>query len=55
MTPILPATTLPPNVAHFVVDQEVREESLVKAMTSPSDPSETFLWLYARMREDERG
>jgi hypothetical protein len=48
ITPILPTTSMPPNVAHVVVDQEVREASLVKAMTSPSDPTETFLWLYAR-------
>ena len=46
-TPILPANSLPQNVAHFVVDQEVGKDSLVKAMTSPSDPLETFVWLYA--------
>lgn len=54
-TPILPTSSLPQNVAHFVIDQGVDKESLVKAMTSPSDPSETFVWLYAPIEREIGG
>lgn len=43
---LLPATSYPVSMAYCTFDQPTSDRSIMKAMTSPADPSETFVWLY---------
>lgn len=43
---LLPATNYPVSMAFCTFDQPTSDRSIMRAMTSPSDSSETFVWLY---------